>query len=44
MAPTGVKPIRQGFHTITPYLMVPGAAQLIEFLKQALGATEVFRA
>ncbi len=44
MATTGVKPIREGFHTLTPYLIVPGAAQLIEFVKQAFGATEVFRA
>ena len=44
MTTTGVKPIREGFHTITPYLIGPGAAELIEFLKQAFGAIEVFRA
>ena len=44
MTTTAVKPIREGFHTITPYLIVPGAAQLIEFLKQAFGANEVLRA
>ena len=38
-----VNPIREGFHTITPYLMVPGAANLIEFVKQAFGATELYR-
>lgn len=38
-----VKPIREGIHTITPYLMVPGAANLIEFVKQAFGATELLR-
>ena len=38
-----VKPIREGFHTITPYLIVEGAAELIEFVKQAFGAEEVYR-
>ncbi|MBA3946202.1 MAG: VOC family protein [Herpetosiphonaceae bacterium] len=36
-------PIRAGFHTVTPYLIVPDAANLIEFLKQAFDATELFR-
>lgn len=38
-----VKPIPDGFHTVTPYLVVPGVAKLIDFLKQAFDATEVFR-
>ncbi len=38
-----VKPIREGFHTVTPYLMVQEAAQLIDFVKQAFEATELFR-
>ena len=38
-----VKPIPDGFHTVTPYLVVPGVARLIDFLKQAFDATEVFR-
>jgi hypothetical protein len=29
-----VKPIPDGFHTITPYLTVRGAAEVIDFLKQ----------
>jgi PhnB protein len=36
--------IREGFHTITPYLIIPGAEQLIDFVKQAFGAEERFRA
>jgi uncharacterized glyoxalase superfamily protein PhnB len=32
------KPIPQGFHSVTPYLVVRGAGRLIEFLKQAFGA------
>jgi PhnB protein len=32
-----------GFHTITPYLVIPRAAQLIEFLKTSFGATERLR-
>jgi PhnB protein len=30
-------------HTITPYLMIRGAADAIEFYKKAFGATEVMR-
>lgn len=32
--------IREGFHTITPYILVGGAAKFIEFLKDAFGAEE----
>lgn len=35
--------IREGFHTITPYLIIAGAAGWIDFAKQALGAEECFR-
>ncbi len=38
-----VKPIPEGFHTVTPYLMVQGAQKLIEFLKQAFNARETER-
>ncbi len=30
--------IPEGHHHVTPYLVVPGVAKLIEFLKQAFGA------
>jgi uncharacterized glyoxalase superfamily protein PhnB len=33
-----VKPIPDGYHTVTPYLTVRGAPKVIEFLKQAFGA------
>ena len=36
-----VKPIPEGHRTVTPYLVVPGVARLIEFLKRAFGAEEV---
>src|SRR2546421_9433865 len=39
-----VNSIPDGFHTVTPYLMVQEAAQLIDFVKQAFGATELMRA
>lgn len=39
-----VTAIREGFHTVTPYLIVRGAAELIDFLEQAFGATELLRA
>jgi PhnB protein len=38
-----VKPIPDGYHTITPYLTVRGAAQAIEFYKKAFGAEEIYR-
>lgn len=38
-----VKPIPAGYHTVTPYLVVEGAAQLIDFLKQAFDGEEIQR-
>jgi Uncharacterized protein conserved in bacteria len=38
-----VKPIPEGFHSVTAYLTVKGAAQAIEFYKRAFGAQERFR-
>jgi PhnB protein len=38
-----VKPIPDGYHSITPYLIVQGAAAAIDFYKKVFGATEVFR-
>src|SRR5258708_25971151 len=43
MIKPAVKPVREGFHTITPYLIVKGAAELIDFVKQAFGAEELYR-
>lgn len=40
---TKIKPIPDGFHTLTPYLSVKGAAQAIDFYKRAFGAKERFR-
>jgi PhnB protein len=40
MAP---KPIPEGYHTATPYLIVKGAAEAIEFYKKAFGARELIR-
>jgi len=37
------KPIPPGYHTVTPYLIVQGAASAIEFYKKAFGATELLR-
>jgi PhnB protein len=37
------KPVPDGYHTATPYLIVNGAAQAIEFYKKAFGATELMR-
>jgi PhnB protein len=38
-----VKPIPDGYHNVTPYLIVNDAAAAIEYYKKALGATEVMR-
>ena len=38
-----VKPIPDGYHSVTPYLIVKGAAAAIEYYKTAFGATEVMR-
>ena len=38
-----VKPIPKGYHSVTPYLVVQGATELIEFLKQAFDAQETER-
>jgi PhnB protein len=38
-----VKPIPDGYHSVTPYLVVQGANKLIDFLKQAFGAEEIER-
>jgi PhnB protein len=35
-----MKPIPEGYHTVTPYLIVKGAKGLLEFLKDAFDAEE----
>ena len=35
-----VKPIPDGYHTVTPYLVVEDAAAAIDYYKKAFGATE----
>jgi len=43
MAGKSVKPIPDGYHTVTPFINVKGVAKLIDFLKAAFGAEEVMR-
>ena len=38
-----VKPIPDGYGTVTPYLYIRGAAKAIEFYKKAFGAEEIMR-
>ena len=38
-----VKPIPEGYHTATPYLIVKGAARAIDFYTKAFGAKEMMR-
>src|SRR5918911_1533766 len=35
---------REGLHTVTPYVIVKPAVELVEFVKQAFGAVESLRA
>ena len=35
--------IPEGYHSVTPYLIINGAAEAIEFYQKAFGATELFR-
>jgi PhnB protein len=37
------KPIPDGYRTATPYLIIKGAAEAIEFYKRVFGATELLR-
>jgi uncharacterized glyoxalase superfamily protein PhnB len=43
MSTTATKPVREGFRTVTPYLVVKPLFQVLEFAKQAFGAEETFR-
>ena len=38
-----VNPIPEGYHSVTPYLVIDGAAEAIRFYSEAFGATEVLR-
>jgi PhnB protein len=37
------KPIPDGYHSVTPYLIINGAADALEYYKKAFGATELMR-
>src|SRR5438874_8720955 len=38
-----VNPIPKGYHSVTPYLIINGAARAIDFYKKVFEATEVMR-
>jgi PhnB protein len=38
-----VKPIPEGYHSVTPYLIIEGAGEAIAFYAKAFGAKELFR-
>jgi PhnB protein len=38
-----VKPVPDGYHTVTPYLIVNGAARALDFYRKAFGAKEQVR-
>ncbi len=39
----GVKAIPDGYYSLTPYLIIKGAAAALEYYKQAFGAVEIVR-
>lgn len=43
MSPTPVPPIPNGFHTLTPHLVIAGASDAIAFYRRAFGAEEISR-
>jgi PhnB protein len=38
-----VEPVPEGHHTVTPYLMIKGAARAIDYDQRAFGAEEIVR-
>jgi PhnB protein len=42
-SPMAAKPIPDGYHSVTPYLIVRNAARALDYYKQAFGATELVR-
>jgi PhnB protein len=43
MPASTLTPVREGFHTITPFIAVPNAPELIDFLKRTFDARETSR-
>ncbi len=43
MPTAAVKPVREGFHTVTPYLASGKPEAVLEFIKRAFGAVELLR-
>jgi len=41
--PGKAKPVPEGYHTVTPYLIVNGGVAALDFYKKAFGAKELFR-
>ena len=41
--PAPVKPVPDGYHSVTPYLSIKNAGEAISFYKKAFGATELVR-
>ncbi len=41
--PKSVRPIPEGYHSVTPYLTVNNAARALDFYQRAFGAKEIMR-
>ena len=43
MSKAKAKPVPDGYHSVTPYLIVDGGAKAIDFYQRVFGATERMR-
>ena len=43
MGTRDVSPIPEGYHAVTPFVVVKGAAQFLDFMRDAFGAEEIGR-
>jgi len=43
MSQSAVKPIPEGYHALTPFLVCKGATEALEFYRRAFGAEEISR-
>ena len=43
MSPGKVKPVPEGYHSVTPYLIIDGATRALDYYKRVFGATERMR-
>jgi len=40
---SGIRPVPEGYHTVTPWIVSRDSAQLLDFVREAFGAEEIAR-